>query len=69
MPPVGAADLLLGQAVKAKIVQKPGATLTEREVKAYCQQHLEDYKVPKIVAFVESLPKTAGGKIKRASKD
>jgi len=52
MPPVGAADSLLGQAVKA-----------------YCQQHLEDYKVPKIVAFVESLPKTAGGKIKRASKD
>ncbi len=66
---IGAPDPLLGQAVKAEIVLKPGATLTEREVKAYCQQHLEDYKVPKIVAFVESLPKTAGGKIKRASKD
>jgi acyl-coenzyme A synthetase/AMP-(fatty) acid ligase len=62
---IGAPDPIVGQAVKAEIVLKEGRTLTEREVKAYCQQHLEDYKVPKIVAFVASLPKTAGGKIKR----
>ena len=62
-------DEILGQAVRAEIVLKEGYTLDERWVKGYCQQHLEDFKVPKYVAFVQSLPKTAGGKIRRATKD
>lgn len=58
-------DDILGQAVKAEIVLKEGQMLDERRVKAYCQKHLEDYKIPKFVEFVASLPKTSGGKIRR----
>jgi long-chain acyl-CoA synthetase len=58
-------DDILGQAVKAEIVLKEGQALDERRVKAYCQKHLEDYKIPKFIEFVVSLPKTSGGKIQR----
>ncbi|MHB9095519.1 MAG: AMP-binding enzyme [Eubacteriales bacterium] len=35
----------------------------------YCQDRLANYKLPKVVEFVESLPKTSTGKIlKRALK-
>jgi long-chain acyl-CoA synthetase len=61
----GVPDPILGQAIRAEIVLKEGQLLTDRQVKAYCKDHLEDFKIPTIVAFVPSVPKTAGGKIKR----
>ncbi len=65
---IGVPDLMLGQAIRAEIVLKEGRTLTERQVKAYCKEHLEDFKTPTVVAFVTALPKTAGGKIKRTGE-
>jgi long-chain acyl-CoA synthetase len=64
---IGVPDTLLGQAVKAEIVLKKGAELTSDQVKAQCKNHLEDFQVPHIVEFVQALPKTTGGKIKRIS--
>jgi acyl-CoA synthetase (AMP-forming)/AMP-acid ligase II len=58
-------DELLGQAVKAVIVLREGATLDERQVKAHCRAQLAAYKVPKIVEFVHELPRTSTGKIQR----
>jgi long-chain acyl-CoA synthetase len=63
---IGVPDAVLGQAIKAEIVLKEGQALAVKEVKAHCRRHLEDFKVPQIVEFVSSLPKTAGGKIKRS---
>jgi len=65
---IGFPDPILGQAIRAEIVLKEGRSLTERQVKAYCREHLEDFKTPTIVAFVPALPKTAGGKIKRTGQ-
>ena len=65
---IGVPDPILGQAIRAEIVLKDGRALTERDVKAYCKQHLEDFKTPTVVAFVTALPKTAGGKIKRTGQ-
>lgn len=48
---------------RALIVLKPGHTLTESEVIAYCQDKLAKYKIPKSVVFVDSLPRTAAGKV------
>ena len=62
---IGVADPLLGQAVRAEIVLKPESSLVESAVRAHCRMHLEDYKVPQAIAFVDALPKTAGGKIRR----
>jgi long-chain acyl-CoA synthetase len=59
----GAHDETRGETVKAFIVLKPGQTTTEVEMKHLCHEHMADYKVPRQVSFVDSLPRTAEGKI------
>ena len=51
------------QEVGKAIVVKEGHTLTEEEVMEFCRGKLAKYKIPKSVAFVESLPLTAAGKV------
>jgi acyl-CoA synthetase (AMP-forming)/AMP-acid ligase II len=58
-------DELLGQAVKAVLVLREGATLDERQVRAHCRARLAVYKVPKVVEFARELPRTSSGKIQR----
>ena len=62
----GLDDSLLGQVVAAYLVPGEDAP-TEMAVKAHCRQRLATYKIPKQVAFVSELPKTASGKIRRAA--
>lgn len=54
-----------GEMVKAYIVTKEGASVTEEEILKYCQGKLAVFKIPKKVEFRESLPKTAVGKVLR----
>jgi long-chain acyl-CoA synthetase len=54
-----------GETVKAFIVVKEGETLTEEEVTKYSKEKMAAYKVPKIIEFVDALPKSAVGKILR----
>jgi len=54
-----------GETVKAFIVVKDGQDLTEDEVVKYCKENLAAYKVPKIIEFIDELPKSAVGKILR----
>lgn len=62
---VGVSDKYRGETVKAFVVLKPGETITEEELDAYCRKSLAAYKIPKIYEFTESLPKSAVGKILR----
>jgi long-chain acyl-CoA synthetase len=62
---IGVPDSYRGETVKAFIVVKPGETLTEEEVIAYCKENLAAYKVPKIIEFMDELPKSTVGKILR----
>lgn len=62
---VGMPDALLGEAVKAFVVLQPGHSLTERDVIRHCLTKLESFMAPKQVVFVDSLPKTDTGKIKK----
>ncbi|TAK81065.1 MAG: AMP-dependent synthetase [Aquabacterium sp.] len=62
---VGVPDELLGQAVKAFVVLKPEAKLTDRAIIKHCLGHLESFMAPKYVEFVDELPKTDTGKIKK----
>jgi len=62
---VGIADPYRGETVKAYVVLKPGETATAEEIIAFCREKLAAYKVPKLVEFRESLPKSAIGKVLR----
>jgi len=66
----GVPDEQWGEAVKAVVVLKPGASATEQEIIATAAQHLASYQKPRSVDFVDSLPKAPTGKIlKRALRD
>jgi long-chain acyl-CoA synthetase len=55
-----------GEEIKAVIVRRPGAIVTEDEIVQWSRAQLAAYKYPRIVSFVESLPLTPTGKpIKR----
>ncbi|MGV0828257.1 AMP-binding protein [Empedobacter brevis] len=59
---------LRSNAIKAFIILAPGYEASERLAKdifRYTEAHLARYKIPRIVQFVESLPKTISGKIRR----
>lgn len=60
---IGIHDDILGQAIKAFIVQNNNAALTAEGIKRYCTKNLEPFLDPKHVQFIESLPKTNTGKI------
>jgi long-chain acyl-CoA synthetase len=64
---VGVPDDALGQAVKAYVRLRPGAVLGERDVIRHCLAQLESFMAPKTVAFVDELPLTDSGKVRRAS--
>ena len=53
------------EVVTAFIVAVEGEALTEREIGDHCEAELAQYKRPKVVRFVESLPKSATGKVLR----
>jgi len=59
---VGVPDQKRGETVKAFIVKKPDAEITEESVISYCKERLSAYKVPKMVEFLEELPLTGVGK-------
>jgi len=62
---VGIPDPYRGETIKAFVVLKPGQTLTQEEVIKHCGEKLAKYKVPRMVEFIGSLPKSGVGKILR----
>jgi len=60
---VGVPDRKWGEVPKAFIVTRTAETLDKEEVVRYCLKGLAKYKVPKEITFVESIPKSAAGKV------
>ena len=62
---VGISDKYRGETVKAYVVLRSGVDATGQEIIDFCKTKLAAYKVPKVVEFRESLPKSAVGKVLR----
>ena len=62
---VGVADEAKGEIPKACVVLKPEMKITAAELEAYCRQNLASYKLPRVIEFMDGIPKTASGKTKR----
>jgi len=62
---VGIDDELRGEKIKAFVVLSDGKAATEKELKEYCREYLARYKIPHDVAFIDSLPRTATGKVRK----
>lgn len=62
---IGVDDEVLGQAVKAFVVLADGKTADAKKIVRECQLRLENFMVPKHVEFLDDLPKTTTGKIKK----
>ena len=64
----GAPDPIRGQVVKATIVLAKGYTPSEKlkkEIQTFVKKATAPYKYPRLIDFVDELPKTISGKIKR----
>jgi O-succinylbenzoic acid--CoA ligase len=59
------ADPEFGQRVVAWVVLRPGARATGEGLQAFCRTRLAGYKIPRAIHFVDSLPRTASGKLVR----
>ncbi|HOB49038.1 MAG TPA: long-chain-fatty-acid--CoA ligase FadD2 [Mycobacterium sp.] len=60
---VGVEDKDFGARLRAFVVPKEGAELTEEAIKEYVRDHLARYKVPREVIFLTELPRNPTGKI------
>ena len=60
---VGVPDHRMGEVGKAFIVPRPGASVVPEDVIAWSRENMANYKAPRFVEIVESLPMNASGKI------
>ncbi|MFB6674310.1 long-chain fatty acid--CoA ligase [Streptomyces sp. NPDC056390] len=60
---VGVPHASHGEEVKAFVIRKPGATMSESDLVSWCKKNMAAYKYPRIVEFRTELPMTATGKI------
>ena len=59
-------DAHWGEVPAAHVVLKAGASVTERELSMFCGTRMPNHKRPRLIKFVDALPKTPVGKIQKA---
>jgi O-succinylbenzoic acid--CoA ligase len=59
------ADPEWGEAVVATVVLRDGAAIDPAELRSFCAERLARFKVPKSIAFTDTLPRSASGKLLR----
>lgn len=60
---IGVPDERLGEVGRAFVVTRAGSDLDEESVIGYSRKHLANFKAPRSVVFVDTLPRNAGGKV------
>lgn len=62
---VGIPDANYGQEIMVCVVLKPGAICSEAEMRNFCIQELGKFRTPKLILFMEDLPRGPSGKVQR----
>ncbi|WP_343292402.1 AMP-binding protein [Vandammella animalimorsus] len=62
---VGVPDEKYGEELCAWIIAKPGALVTEDDIREFCKGQIAHYKVPRYIRFVDAFPMTVTGKIQK----
>lgn len=62
---IGVPDEKYGEEVMAWIIPKPGAQLTEQDIREYCKGKISRHKIPRYFQFTKDYPMTASGKIQK----
>ena len=62
---VGVPDAYMVEEMVALLKLKPGASVTEEEIRLYCQGAISKNKIPRYIRFVTEYPLTASGKVKK----
>lgn len=60
---IGIPDEKHGEEIKAVVQLKDGADCSQAQLASYCRKNLANYKLPRVIEFVENLPMSATGKI------
>jgi fatty-acyl-CoA synthase len=60
---ISTADPYRGETVKALVVLRPGAVVTDKNITKWAQGQMAAYKVPRVISFVDALPKSGSGKV------
>jgi 2-aminobenzoate-CoA ligase len=62
---VGAPDPDRTMVVHAFVVLRPGATASGTDLQEHCRRVIAPYKMPRVIEFIEALPRTTTGKVQR----
>lgn len=62
---IGVPDEKYGEEVMAWIIPKPGAQLTQQDIREYCKGKISRHKIPRYFQFTKDYPMTASGKIQK----
>lgn len=60
---VGKPDETWGEKVVAAVTLKPGCTVTEAQIQTHCKERLHDWKCPKEIKYLETIPRNTMGKM------
>jgi len=62
---IGTKDAYRGESVKAVVVLRAGhqGSVSEQDIIDWCREHMAAYKIPRVVQFVDALPKSGSGKV------
>jgi acyl-coenzyme A synthetase/AMP-(fatty) acid ligase len=59
---IGIPDSIYGEEVASFIVPKPGCEIEEKDIISHCEKTLPDFKIPKVIRFLEEIPKSERAK-------
>ncbi|MGA8261983.1 MAG: AMP-binding protein [Arenicellales bacterium] len=62
---IGVPDAIRDEKIKAVVVLKSGAQVTESELRGWCAEKLAKFRVPELIEFRDNLPRTSVGKIQK----